>query len=186
MNNSKPVTVCAAIGALLAAAAAQAGSVNPTMTVVNTSANPVPVTGTIRVSNTVVPVEIRNADPIPVIVQAQAAVLGHWYASFKTPKTPVIFTVPAGKRFVVTDVVVSTRMTDFSTPSFTLLSECGTNDTKAVLGGWPMFDQVRDFDFTAQIHLTTGVALEAGECFKVAVGADNNSAMVTWYEVGAN
>jgi hypothetical protein len=39
---------------------------NPTVTVVNTTANPVPVSGTIAVGNSVLPVEVRNADPIPV------------------------------------------------------------------------------------------------------------------------
>lgn len=187
MNNRKLVNLYAAIGALLAAPAVPAGSVNPTVTVVNTTANPVPVIGTISVTNAVVPVEVRNADPIPVTVQSRATVRGHWFDNFTTIKTPVIFTVPAGKRFVVTDIVVSAHTAPLSElPRFTLLNECGANTTKAVLGGGSMPDLYNASEFLLQIHLTTGIALEAGDCFKVAVAADDNSAMVTWYEESAN
>jgi hypothetical protein len=187
VNNGKLVNIFAAIGALLVTPAVPAGSANPTVTVVNTTANPVPVSGTISVANAVVPVEVRNADPIPVTVQGRATIRGHWFGNFTTSKSPVIFTVPAGKRFIVTDVIITAK-SDTTTfpPGFNLLNECGVNSLKEVLGAGPMPDLYEGRRFLVQLHLTTGIALEAGDCFKVATAVDDNSATVTWFEENAN
>jgi hypothetical protein len=65
-NQRMLMCAVAALPALLSPTLAMGASTNPTVTVVNTTANPVPVSGSITVGNAVVPVEVSNANPIPV------------------------------------------------------------------------------------------------------------------------
>lgn len=171
----------------LASDAALGASTNPTMTVVNTTANPVPVSGSITVGNSVVPVEVSNADPISVSVQTQpAAVRGRWFARFITDMSPVIFTVPAGKRRVVTDVIATISTTDnTSAPGLTMYNECEDNVTKEVLGQWYALQNYGNL-FSVSEHLTTGIVFNAGDCLKF--GSSNNTKYLTvlWYDENAN
>jgi hypothetical protein len=63
----------AVLPAVLSPDLAVSASANPTVTVANTAANPVPVSGSITVGNSVIPVEVSNADPIPVTVSDSPA-----------------------------------------------------------------------------------------------------------------
>jgi hypothetical protein len=97
--------------AMLVGATAQAASPNPTMTVVNTTANPVPVTGNITVGNSVIPVEVSNANPISVVTTETAIMrlvdepgripYQVKVASAQGQSDPVLPVVPAGRRLVI-------------------------------------------------------------------------------------
>lgn len=82
------------------------------VTVVNKAANPVPVAGSVEVTNVVVPVEVSNADPIPVTIQgggtASAPSEGgldvfHRNVTLDGNQGPCValLSVPAGRRAVV-------------------------------------------------------------------------------------
>jgi hypothetical protein len=95
---------------------------NPIVTVGNTASNPVPVTGSITVGNSVVPVEVSNADPIPVNENESTsdwAILSARGSSACTPYCSFVFAnldirdpsfgtaIPAGKALLVQNITVT-------------------------------------------------------------------------------
>lgn len=167
---------CAVVLALLAVVAptaAQAQS-RPVVTVINTDANPV-VT---RITNAVVPITVSNADPIPVqdadageythvgqkpsrLVTVSASANGATLIGPDTAGGP-LFVVPAGFRFVLTDIEWSANCTNDNYVSFSLVRErpAGGLD-RPIRALTPCDSGVAIFER----HYTTGQAFGAGQQF---------------------
>jgi len=94
---------CTAVAIIAIAPVAAYGAAQPqSVTVVNPTTSPVNA----RITNTVVPVEVSNADPIPVTVNQAAEEVVQVSMFAITPNLTQeavcnIYTVPAGKRLVV-------------------------------------------------------------------------------------
>jgi hypothetical protein len=105
--------VAAALPALLSPQLAMSASTNPTVTVVNTTANPVPVSGSITVGNSVVPVEVSNADPILVKTTDGTpfyqAIFGQT-SNTNTATGEAVLNIPAGKALVLSKVFVTGQL----------------------------------------------------------------------------
>lgn len=78
------------------------------VTVVNKPGNAVPIRGTVNIGNSVLPVEVSNADPIPVVISGDPAARGIKLVDAKTINVGGVvadqcasYTVPAGKRLVL-------------------------------------------------------------------------------------
>jgi hypothetical protein len=144
----------------------------------------------VNVTNPVLPVEVSNSYPIPVSVQPPAAVVrGQWYGSFDTAFSPVIFTVPAGKRRIVTDILTSTASSQDLNPwKVVILNECVEGGDSEVLGAWFPSITYQLKIFQSSEHFTTGFVLNAGDCLKVfaAPTGTRNSVTVQWYEENVN
>jgi hypothetical protein len=113
--------------------------------------------------------------------------LGQYYVNFAS-KSDVIFTVPTGKRFVITDIIGSvSSATAIAPPRLSLLDECIDNVDTRVIAGWYMQDMSSNgFHFTTSEHFTSGITLEAGDCLRASLGGDNSSVLIAGYEEDVN
>jgi len=113
-------------------AAGQPAQPKGTVTVVNTEANPVPVTGAvtgeITVTNSVLPVEVLNADPIPVSVAPSATRTPfQTYGSCVMPPdfdrcAALDYTVPGDKLLVIEMISLSVTVPPGQWPIFDMFT----------------------------------------------------------------
>jgi hypothetical protein len=170
----------AVLAIAVASVPAWSASTNPTVTIVNTTANPVPVSGSITVGNSVVPVEVSNADPIPV--QTSPRTYGHFVLGFDGT-SDIIVTVPAGKRAFVTDVMMEGSGAE--RPRVFLVNQCSSDNTQAIfLAGWYL-PTIGSELFQHSEHLTSGIPLTAGQCLRAGI-IGTASVNIVWYVEDAN
>jgi hypothetical protein len=161
--------VVAALPAALSPTLAMSATVNPTFTIVNTTANPVPVRGTVTVGNTVVPVEVRNAEPILVndVSGAGSSPTRFGPVSYSGgADAEVIPTVPVGKVFVVTSLHAT--LESFISSSPLSAGDCiifiGNGTINRTSGGFVL--QLSRFTFFGNLALS--LPLKAGESLTVS------------------
>ena len=162
--------------ALLAPTVAN-GQSKPTVTVVNPVASPVNA----RITNTIVPVEIRNADPVPVAARDQDA--GKYTHVGQKPGQIVKlgvsrtvgsrvdslgnhlpFAVPAGYFLVVTDIEWEADCPPDSVVTFTLRSRDPIRLIGDAVSGSSECITVANAAYVER-HYTTGQVFTAGQTF---------------------
>lgn len=113
---TKCLAILCAVATLITAPSVSDAQSKPTVTVVNTASNPVPVTGSVTVGNAVIPVEVSNADPIPVSVSSGPAVqpihdtVSSSLEDGEFGVFKIAYTVPAGKRLVIEFISFQSRI----------------------------------------------------------------------------
>jgi hypothetical protein len=126
------INSCAALSIIVAAiapAAAYGQTKTQNVNVVNPTTNPVNA----QITNLVVPVEVRNADPIPVSAAEDRGEIirftGHQFVSdFEVPCDPDGYRVPSGKTLVVEQISVSAAMPQTSVTRAVLDTQTTTMD----------------------------------------------------------
>jgi hypothetical protein len=147
---------------------------------------PLPVD--VRVTNRVLPVEVANADPIPVTLSDTAPIAVQnlrtyyrWYNSISNA-SDVVFQVPTGKRVILTDFSVGVQTDEVSVPpTVGFYQECeGIDGSSVRVGFWSVVPIQGNKYFQLTEHLTGGIPFSAGECLRVTL-IPSGSAALLWY-----
>jgi hypothetical protein len=173
------ITILALAGLLGASASAVAVTAPPVLTVkalqegiwtVGISGTP-----TVRISNAISIDDARSIHRSSVQLPNSGSV----------NKSDVVFTVPTGKRAVITDVIANTSSaTNRLSPRLTFTNECVIDANAEELVEWWVQPIQQESVFQLTEHLTTGIVLNAGDCLRVSMIA--GQVFVLWYEESAN